>query len=207
MQMWLEAERFCHLIMDCYVKQRQLRFSSSTYYMSYKAWSIIWSPLCLKDKTNTTWKKQDWKLQFNMVVQRWYCYLKIQIQICIHESKGSSDKSFSTILALKQFQECDLLSLLQKNKTLISSTKNLICWDLNSSKLWDLNSHLLDTKIQKWGTADATFQINNLNTPEARYHRQQTCDQYLLWNLWHWELEMWWPYHSWNCEMWSVSHD
>ena len=125
----------------------------------------------------------------------------------MNESKGSSDKSFSTILALKQFQECDLLSLLQKNKTLISSTKNLICWDLNSSKLWDLNSHLLDTKIQKWGTADATFQINNLNTPEARYHRQQTCDHYLLWNLWHWELEMWWPYHSWNCEMWSVAHD
>ena len=116
-------------------------------------------------------------------------------------------QEFLNFLALKQFQECDLLSLLQKNKTLISSTKHLICWDLNSPKLWDLNSHLLDTKIQKWGTADTTFQINNLNTPEARYHRQQTCDHYLLWNLWHWELEMWWPYHSWNCEMWSVAHD
>ena len=44
----------------------------------------------------------------------------------MHESKSSSDKSFSTILALKQFQKCDLLSLLQKNKTFISSTKNLI---------------------------------------------------------------------------------
>ena len=45
----------------------------------------------------------------------------------MNESKGSSDKSFSTILALKQFQECDLQWLLQKIKTFISSTKNLIC--------------------------------------------------------------------------------
>ena len=35
-----------------------------------------------------------------------------------HESKGSSDNSFSTILALKQFQECDLLSLLQKKQNI-----------------------------------------------------------------------------------------